>query len=470
MTDPSAAASSFRRTKLAAIAAVGALAITFAATSGSAAQESGGVQPGQGVAIAYATNVEPRAGGLPLGIKTGTSLAGHTNSLAQASSQAIDLGVIGTTLAAQGCSGGAPTLASDKQPQALIVTSSDPGADKGVTAQESALPAPASQGFTKYALANGTPYGESRTDVAPFGIAGVLQVGGGFTTTHSGLVNGQREAVATSDISSITLAGQIQLGGLHWEVTYGSAPTVVKSSSFSIGSITIAGQAIPTQDPTAALAQLNTVLNPLGLNLTAPKARESSGILFVDPLGISVIPSPTRDLLFGQVLAGIQPVREQVFGALLKAYCSLSSEITVFDIAVGSISGAGSFNLFLGGVQATSGEVAQNQFKLGGFGGGLQSNPQANPSASLGGSSSAGSLGGASRPATTPTTTSAAAPSSGNQQAGAQTPAAATKLKGKRGGALAGVGLAGLLLLAAAAEGDRRKMRRAQREIPLFEE
>lgn len=38
---------------------------------------------------------------------------------------------------------------------------------------------------------------------------------------------------------------------------------------------------------------------------------------------------------------------------------------------------------------------------------------------------------------------------------------------GERGGALLGVGAGGLLLLLASAEGDRRKMRRAQREIPL---
>jgi hypothetical protein len=39
---------------------------------------------------------------------------------------------------------------------------------------------------------------------------------------------------------------------------------------------------------------------------------------------------------------------------------------------------------------------------------------------------------------------------------------------GKRGGAMAGVGLGCLALLLLVAEGDRRKMRRAQREIPNF--
>ena len=49
------------------------------------------------------------------------------------------------------------------------------------------------------------------------------------------------------------------------------------------------------------------------------------------------------------------------------------------------------------------------------------------------------------------------------------TPATKTiaKVDGGRGGLLAGVSAGGLLLLLATAEADRRKMRRAQREIPL---
>jgi hypothetical protein len=45
----------------------------------------------------------------------------------------------------------------------------------------------------------------------------------------------------------------------------------------------------------------------------------------------------------------------------------------------------------------------------------------------------------------------------------------ASVLKGKRGGALAAVGLLGLGLLAVIAEGDRRMMRRARRTV-TFEE
>src|SRR5581483_6963545 len=109
--------------------------------------------------------------------------------------------------------------------------------------------------------------------------------------------------------------------------------------------------------------------------------------------------------------------------------------------------GAGSFNLILGGVQASSGEIPRNQFQLGTF-------SLAAP-APTGTSNSTGVLGTSVKPSTGGT--AAAAPTASNPpaaNAATITPAASIASKGKRGGALA--------------DGDRRKMRRAQREIPQF--
>jgi hypothetical protein len=154
--------------------------------------------------------------------------------------------------------------------------------------------------------------------------------------------------------------------------------------------------------------------------------------------------------------------REDLFAALLAQDCSNSTYITVFDLVVGSITGAGSFNLLLGGVQASSGEAYQNSFCLG-CGGtpSLSSVSPSSPSISTG-SVGAPSVGGASpQGGTTPGPAAATA--------AAAAPVRASFL-GKRGGALAGVGLVGLGLMALAAEGDRRKMRHAQRAIPQFQE
>jgi hypothetical protein len=438
-----------------------ALAVTFATTgTGSAAPTQSATAPGVGNAIAETVKVDPRAAGLSLGITTGRSIAGHQNSVAQASSQAVDYGIIGTTLAAEGCDGGDPTLPADQQPQPLQVDSRQPGASEFTTESESNVPG-GQAGFEKKARATTDPFGEAITTTAPFGLAGVLEIGGGIAHTTSGLVDGVRVATSTVDISGITLAGQIALEGLHWEVSYPSTGSAQPSGSFSIGRMTAAGQALPTSNPIDALSSLNAVLQNLGLEIQPPQVRSASGLIYVDAMRISVVPNATRDALFGNVLKGIQPIRQSLFDALLAQDCGNATYITVFDIALGSISGAGAFNILLGGVQASSGEAALNSYQLGG-------NNFSLGSGTLGastGSTTGGTVGGTPAKITTGTPTSGqqtaapAAPSTNTQ------PAAATKLAGERGGALAGVGLAGLLLLAAAAEADRRKMRAAQRAI-----
>ena len=183
--------------------------------------------------------------------------------------------------------------------------------------------------------------------------------------------------------------------------------------------------------------------------------------MFVDPLPIGIIPSVsvTRSIL--GVLAGRTPVR----GALIEllggwaatartSSATPGTAVTILDLALASISGAGALTVELGGVQATTSE-------LGGFSGlglvpalpdlpsfddGLGSLPVGSDLPDLGSGSSG----------------------SGSNTGGAATPKPISDdVDGKRGGVLLGVGALGLVLLLLTAEADRRKMRRAQREIPL---
>src|SRR4051812_38785091 len=113
----------FRRTAIAA-SAVGLATIATALTGPGVGAANAGTPvttatAGTASAIAQSYKVNPTTAQLSIGITFGTSLAGYTNNVAQAESRAIDLGIIGTTLSAQGCDGGAPTLPSDKQPQSL---------------------------------------------------------------------------------------------------------------------------------------------------------------------------------------------------------------------------------------------------------------------------------------------------------------------------------------------------------------
>lgn len=460
----------FRRTRRTAAGLSCITLLTFVATEpgGASADRSAAqaaVTPGQGLAIAQTAKVDPRAGGLSIGVTFGISIAGHQNTVAQASSQAINLGVIGTTMASEGCDGSDPTFPAEDQPQALQVDSRDEGAAEGKQETEQGV-------FDKRARATTAPFGEAITTTAPFGVAGVMEVGGGITRTFSGIVDGQREAHAIADIAGMKFPvlaglglGVVELSGLHWEAVSRSTGSELVEGSFTIGSAKIAGQSIPTNDPNAALEQINTALSPIGIRIRPPVERETGGVLFVDPMGISVVPNSTRDSLAGALFEGIQPIRQDLFDALLEQDCGNATYITVFDIVVGSVTGAGAFNLNFGGVQASSGEVAENEFDLG-FGDGLSpSLPGGNV---VTGPPSPVDVGGSG--ATPPSTAPADEGGDDDVDTGTEVEQAANVIpEGERGGALAGIGLGSLLLLGAVAEGDRRKMRRAQREIPVLD-
>src|SRR3954469_2566700 len=189
----------FRRTRIVGLATLGACALTVFAT-GSPASGDPAIQPGRGMALGETIKANPRAGSLSLGITNGRSIAGHQNTVAQASSQAFDYGIIGTTMAAEGCDGGAPALSADKQPSPMQVDSRQQNATQD--ADEDKVPAPAH----KHASANPTPYGEAVTTTSAQAI-GPITLGGGVTKAHSGLIeDGKvREASATVDISGIEI-------------------------------------------------------------------------------------------------------------------------------------------------------------------------------------------------------------------------------------------------------------------------
>lgn len=441
--------------------AMGGLLATSPAASG---QE--GIEPGLGNAYAQGIKVDPRSGRLSFGITYGMALAGHQNNVAVAESRSADLGVIGSTLAGEGCDGGDPTFPKEDQPQPLVARSTEEGAGEEKVESEN--------GVEKRALASSDPLARSVAVTAASGEEAVLKIGATRSTTESGIIDGARVARAVTEVSRVALGGgEVVLKGLRWEAMYQTAPAEEAAGSFTIEGIEVGGEKlpIPEENPLEPLAEANAVLEPLGFQITPPTVRSESGIQFVDPMRIGIIPATARESVLGPVFNGIQPVRESVFDALIEADCGNAGYITVLDLVLGSVSGAGSLGLELGGVTATSNEIAFTSF-LGSLGDAPSLPPLssgAGSSPSLSGSGSSSSLsGGSSAPAgaaaTTPPTTVASAPADGG--GGEQAAIADVEpLTGSRGGALAGVGLGGLALLAALAAADRAQMRRAQRSI-----
>jgi hypothetical protein len=451
-----------RSAAIMAIVAIGLLTTTTTAGSQSAA---GTFTNGQANASSQAVKVNPTIASLSLGITLGVSLAGYQNEVAKAESRGLDLGIIGTILAGEGCQNpgetepGDPTWPAEDQPQPLAVDSREDGAAQGKSGPETA------QGmeiplFSKTVRATADPLAEASTLTAPLGQPGAVSVAGGRSDAITRTVDKKtREAIATAEIGSLDLGGGVvRLGNLKWTATHHSGADNSKSGTFSIGSVSIAGAPlpIPTQDPAAVFAAINPVLATMGIELRPPVTHEVNGAVVVDPLTVAVVPSATRDQVAGTLFNAIQPVRQALTDAILAQDCGNDTYVTILDVAIGSFTGAGSFSLELGGAQAFTGDLVQSS---------LLKNPGG--PAQIPGTAdeiipgTPGSAGGLSTG--TPGANVKGASASDDDELAA--PIAATS-DGSRGGKLAVLAAGTLLLLAAVAELDRRKMRAAMQTVP----
>jgi hypothetical protein len=450
----------------AAVAALTGTLLLMTSTAASQTADGPGFANGTASATTQGVKVNPTAAALSIGVTFGTALAGYTNEVAKAESRGIDLGIIGTTLAGEPCDGGEPTFAADRQPQPLAADSRDADAAAGKTAPETfdkqTLP-----GFEKYVRATNEPLAESRTIVVPLGEPGALAIGGVHSTSITRVVDKKtREAIATTEIGSISVGGgAVKLANLKWEAVHRTGAQNTKTATFTIGSATIGGALLPiplpTADPAVLFGALNPVLAPFGVELRAPASREVNGSIQLDPLVIGVVPSPTRDSVAGQLLNAVQPVREAVVDALLALDCGNDTYVTVADIALGSITGAGSFSLELGGATAFTAELAP-AYEIGDFQG--PTTFEGTPDEIIPGSE------GSSFPAGGATAGSGVLGDRATKGAKQQVAAPiASTFDGKRGGKLALLAGGVLLLLAAVAELDRRKMLAALKTVPITE-
>jgi hypothetical protein len=118
------------------------------------------------------------------------------------------------------------------------------------------------------------------------GIPGVVELHGGVATSETRLDPGKqaRTMVATVDSGTIDLvAGLVRLEGLQWrleQVAVGPDSRTTKvttSSTFTFGSISLAGVPLPaaTADQAASsTATVNAALQPLGIEIRLPELRK----------------------------------------------------------------------------------------------------------------------------------------------------------------------------------------------------
>ena len=254
-------------------------------------------------------------------------------------------------------SGSGPAAASPASQSTVTTSTTSPAALLPTTpaAPAPAAPAPA----WEEAHASKTPEAWARVRGPELGVPGVLT----FTA-------GESQAWADGGVSRSTVTlGRLALGGA------GGAPEVVLSNlvwtarqemgepgtaSFAIGSITVAGQALPIPagaSPADVLKTVNDALTPLGLRLEVPVSTGDAAGASVSSLVIQVRnPEPVANLV-GQATAPAVPVLNQILDTLLAAAPDASASRLVVNalLATGTTRGGG--RLELGGATARIGNV-----------------------------------------------------------------------------------------------------------------
>lgn len=469
---------------------VGSTALLMTGAVDLAAGPSAGAAASAGVGSSYAQSLQvtPHDGSLAVGVVLGEALAGHTNNIARAQSQGVDLGSIGLSLQGYNC-GTAPSAQQKALvPQPLQAETGQPGAAQGETrtadtglSSISPTNLPPTFGSTEHVMADNTPHGEADTTYAPID-GGAFSVTGMTSKAWSGLIGGQRVAGASSDIGAISLVNSaVVLKNMHWQVEFPSGGSAPPTGSFSIGQVLVAGHAVPTPDPSAVASAVNAALGALGIKLILPSVSLVQGVEFVSPLQLEVVPNANRDTILNAVLVpalkALHPLLhglEDGFGPpepaqLAAALCQSDTPITVADITLASVDGGGYFSAAFGGVNASSGEPPANPFKL--------NLPSLGPIGSTQFVAGTESIPGTPAVPGTPGSAPSALSSSASpvtrsgSSGGGSAPVALAKAVGHAPhGPLLAIGLGGLGLLGLLAEGDRRTIRRGQSSVNFDKE
>jgi hypothetical protein len=313
---------------------------------------------GSALATSQAFAVAPRDAGLNAVVTFGRTIADYRNSLAQASSQAIDLGLIGSTLTVQ-CSSLPPPAKPGQLPQPLVVESDGrPAHAVKSTAGPASGPATAATAREEV-TASGAPH-EAATatyDEERIELPGALAVTGLSSSGFAQLVPGQnRIADATAGVSTVSLGGgKVVLRGLHWEARRQTGARSSALTEFTIGSATVNGSSMPTSGSSlpATLAAVNRALTSTGLHVTAPTVSRRAGVFAVGPLSIGIDNSRLGGMIINPLIDALGPVTDPVVNTLTGAVCQLGSFYSLVNLLLSGFDGIGGLDLEIGGASAT---------------------------------------------------------------------------------------------------------------------
>ncbi|MGQ0464621.1 MAG: hypothetical protein ACT4QG_04795 [Sporichthyaceae bacterium] len=283
----------------------------------------------------------------------GITTAQVDSGTAAASASVADLGLAGTLInaSASGDDGKAPPL---QLPEPISAASGRAERVERYPFNPPGAPAPAKgtpAGAYELATATEKPLAALGSVVGPeIDVPGVLRVTGGASRSV---------ADPTRALSEVTL-GQLALGdgvvvlsGLRWSAL--KVPGKAAAQSFSLGSMTIAGQSVPVEsnDQLAeAFASANKALEPTGLSIGVPAVVGTASEAAVAPLVLQLRSPESLVEPSTQLGTVTKPLLLGVAKAVLDSYPDAAAAGIVVNALVGASSGRTGGRLEIGGVSA----------------------------------------------------------------------------------------------------------------------
>jgi hypothetical protein len=352
----------YRRTALVGLASAGLLVWGLGPAGGqptataatAATPEAAPFSNGMAKATAIVTKVAPGVGSLELALANGIAVAELKNHLTQAQAQSLDLGLIGTTLTAEGCRDAA--LTADELPQPTRVDNRKGNA--AATSDEVPLADSTLGGGRESARATATLASAVATSAAS--VAPVLTVDGGQAEATTEVVDGAARQAHASVRVNLDIAGAVELGGLHWDALHRTGADPVAVASFDVGSAKLLGVPLPLDSLTTLETTLNTALAATGISLTFPRVErfeEPTDLVRITPLRIVLKDSPAGKAGLGPVLDLTRQQRFDLFNQLSDAICDAAGILLVGDIGMSIASGTGFLAIEVGGAEAISGDL-----------------------------------------------------------------------------------------------------------------
>jgi hypothetical protein len=347
-----------RRRTVAAAAASTVVALAAWLTAPGAGAE-GGFTNGTAKATALVGRIAPGVGSLQLALGAGSAVSELRNGLAQSESKAFDLGLIGTTLTAEGCNGGGAVLTPDQLPQPLRIDNRKGNAE--ASADEAPVGGSQLGVGRKQVSANDAPGAEATTTFGALDLSPIVKIGAGKANAITQIVDGNaREAIATSTMNLELGGGAVTLQGLKWRAYHRTGADPKVEGTFDIGSAADQTSPLGPKDLEPGVGPINQALAPLGLSISMPKVvhiTDPADVIRVTPMRIQLKDSPAGATVLGPILGATREQREQLVKQLSEQFCQMAGALLVGDVALTIAAGAGFLTIDIGGAEATTADV-----------------------------------------------------------------------------------------------------------------